>query len=204
MIGVKIEKINDNKIKVTLSTSELEERNLDFQSLRYNTPEAQTLFWDMMKQAENEHGFKTTNCQLFIEAASINNGQFIVTVTKLQEKALPPSPQKKKLPVPELRVKKKSYVENENKIYKFNDFEELCKLINASTSIVDFQSTLYEYKNAYFLVMKPSKKMHLIISEFGEIVKDSIAIEAILKEHGNKIIEKNAIKKLAQSFNLLS
>jgi len=100
VISVKIEKINDNKIKVTLSTSELEERNLDFQSLRYNTPEAQTLFWDMMKQAENEHGFKTTNCQLFIEAASINNGQFIVTVTKLQEKALPPSPQKRKLPVP--------------------------------------------------------------------------------------------------------
>ena len=82
-----IEKINDNKIKITLSNSELEERNLDFQSLRYNTPEAQTLFLDMMKQAEYEHGFKTANCQLFIEAASVNNGQFIVTVTKLQEKS---------------------------------------------------------------------------------------------------------------------
>lgn len=200
---MKIEKINDNKIKVTLSTSELEERNLDFQSLRYNTPEAQTLFWDMMKQAENEHGFKTTNCQLFIEAASINDGQFIVTVTKLQEKALPPSPPKKKLPVPELKVKKKSYIENENMVYKFNDFEEICNLIKSSSDLSNFSSTLYEYKGAYFLVMKPSKEIHLIISEFGEIVKDSIAVEAILKEHGNKIIEKNAINQIAQSFSLI-
>ena len=201
---MKIEKINDNKIKVTLSTSELEERNLDFQSLRYNTPEAQTLFWDMMKQAENEHGFKTTNCQLFIEAASINNGQFIVTVTRLQDKVLPPPIPKKKIPMPELRVKKKISNDSENTIYKFNDFEEICNLILATNIPQNAESTLYEYKGAYFLILHSTKQMHLISAEFGEIVKDSVAAHGMLKEHGNKIIEKNAIKNISEKFNLLS
>jgi len=197
---MKIEKINDNKIKVTLSTGELKERNLDFQALRYNTPEAQTLFWDMMKQAENEHGFKTSNCQLFIEAASINDGQFIVTVTKIQEKALPPAPQKKKLPMPELKVRKKSTVKSENSIYKFDDFEQICELISSVSIPADTPSSLYEYNGSYFIVGKTSKQLHLIISEFSEVIKDSIAIEGILGEHGKKIIEKTAFNKLIKSF----
>lgn len=199
---MKIEKINDNKIRVTLSTRELEERNLNFQSLRYNTPEAQTLFWDMMKQAENEHGFKTTNCQLFIEAASLNNDQFVVTVTKLQDKVLPPSTQKKKAPALELKVRKKSQTESENTIYKFNDFEQICSLISNLDIKKDLPSSLYEYNGSYFLIMRSSKKVHLLALEFGEIVKDSISIEGFLKEHGNKIIEKNAINKISENFNL--
>ena len=197
---MKIEKINDNKIKVTLSSKELEERNLDFQSLRYNTPEAQTLFWDMMKQAENEHGFITANSQLFIEAASINDGKFIVTVTKIQDKALPPVPQKRKLPVPELKVRKKQTTKAENSIYKFDDFEQICNLLLTIDIPSNLASTLYEYKGSFFIVTKPSKKLHLLISEFGEVVKDSITIEGILQEHGNKITEKNAFNKLEKSF----
>lgn len=197
---MKIEKINDNKIKVTLSVKELEERNLDFQSLRYNTPEAQTLFFDMMKQAETEHGFRATNCQLFIEAASINDGKFIVTVTKLQEKILPPAPQKKKLPVPELKVRKKQVLKSENFVYKFDDFEQICNLLSATKIPSNLTSTLYEYKNAFFIVAKPEKQLHLLMSEFGEIVKDSITIEGILEEHGTKISEKNALNKLEKSF----
>jgi len=197
---MKIEKINDNKIKVTLSTTELQERNLNFQALRYNTPEAQTLFWDMMKQAENEHGFKTANCQLFIEAAaSVNDGQFIVTVTKLQDKDLAPVPQKKKLPIPELKVRKKSVSKNQNFIYKFNDFEQIYNLVESTEIPSDLTATLYEYQNSFFIVSKPSKQLHLIISEFGEIVNDSVVIEGILAEHGNKIIENNAFSTIANS-----
>lgn len=200
-MDMKIEKINDNKIKVTLSVSELEERNLNFQSLRYNTPEAQTLFWDMMKQAENEHGFKTTNCQLFIEAASINDGQFIVTITRLQDKVLPPAPQKKKLPMPELKVRKKQQDKSQNVVYKFDDFEQICNLVSATSTISNEPSTLYEYKNSFFIVANPTKQTHLIISEFCEVIKDSTEVEGILQEHGTKIIEKEAFSKIAKSFN---
>ncbi len=197
---MKIEKINDNKIKITLSNSELEERNLDFQSLRYNTPEAQTLFLDMMKQAEYEHGFKTANCQLFIEAASVNNGQFIVTVTKLQEKTLPPVPQKRKNSLPELKVKKKQTVVNQKIVYKFDNFEQICELVKTKSVPLDIPSTLYEYNNTFFLVLIPSPKTHLLILEFGEQVKDSKIAESFLYEHGNKIIDGEVMDVINKNF----
>lgn len=197
---MKIEKINDNKIKITLSNSELEERNLNFQSLRYNTPEAQTLFLDMMKQAEYEHGFKTANCQLFIEAASVNNGQFIVTVTKLQEKTLPPVPQKRKNSLPELKVKKKQTVVNQKIVYKFDNFEQICELVKTKSVPLDIPSTLYEYNNTFFLVLIPSPKTHLLILEFGEQVKDSKIAESFLYEHGNKIIDGEVMDVINKNF----
>lgn len=200
MNSVKIEKINDNKIKITLSNRELEERNLDFQSLRYNTPEAQTLFLDMMKQAEYEHGFKTANCQLFIEAASVNDGQFIVTVTKLQEKSLPPVPQKRKNSLPELKVKKKQTVVNQKIIYKFDNFEQICELVKTKYIPLDTPSTLYEYNNTFFLVLIPSPKTHLLVLEFGEQVKDSKIAEGFLHEHGNKIIDGEVINVINKNF----
>lgn len=201
---MKIEKINDNKIRITLSNSELEERNLDFQSLRYNTPEAQTLFFDMMKMAETEHGFHTANCQLFIEAASVNGGQFIVTITKLHDKVLPAMPKKKAI-VPELKVKKKTLILN--LIYRFESFEELCGLTNSKMLPLNLPTELYEYNNVYFLSVKTEsmekdqlKKVNLIISEFGELVQDSEMMTATLAEHGNRIIKQYALKKISQHF----
>ena len=201
---MKIEKINDNKIRITLSNSELEERNLDFQSLRYNTPEAQTLFFDMMKMAETEHGFHTANCQLFIEAASVNGGQFIVTITKLHDKVLPAMPKKKAI-VPELKVKKKTLILN--LIYRFDSFEELCELANSHMLPLNLPTELYEYNNVYFLSVKTEsmekeqlKKTNLIISEFGELVQDSEIMTATLAEHGNRIMKQYALKKITQHF----
>lgn len=201
---MKIEKINDNKIRITLSNSELEERHLDFQSLRYNTPEAQNLFFDMMKIAETEHGFHTANCQLFIEAASVNGGQFIVTITKLHDKVLPPIPKKKAI-VPELKVKKKALILN--LVYRFNSFEQICELANSQLLPITLPTELYEYNNVYFLSVKTAsmgkeelKKTNLVISEFGELVQDSEMMSATLAEHGNKIMKQYALKKVMQYF----
>ena len=197
---MKIEKLSDNKIRITLSNTELEERHLDFQALRYNTPEAQTLFLDMMKQAEHEHGFKTSNCQLFIEAASVNNGQFIVTVTRIQEKVLPPVPQKRRNSLPEIKVRKKQPPVSEKIIYKFNEFEQICELIKSKCIPLDLPSTLYEYNNTFFLVLKPSPKIHLLILEFGEMIKDLDIAEGFLQEHGNKIINNSALSTINENF----
>ena len=46
---MKIERINENEIKVTISVNDLLERNIDLSSLNYNSPQAQELFWDMME-----------------------------------------------------------------------------------------------------------------------------------------------------------
>ena len=92
-------------------------------------------------------------------------------------------------------------IKSENTIYRFDDFEQICTLLTATSFPNDLHSTLYKYKNSFFIVTKPSKQLHLIISEFSEVIKDSIAVEGILQEHGTKIIEKEAFNKIAKSFN---
>ena len=45
---MKIEKINDNKIRCTLTSADLAERNLKLSELAYGTEKARSLFQDMM------------------------------------------------------------------------------------------------------------------------------------------------------------
>jgi hypothetical protein len=51
--NMKIEKIGDNIIRVTISYNDLEERNVDLNALNYNTPAAQEFLYlkDMPKAA---------------------------------------------------------------------------------------------------------------------------------------------------------
>ena len=42
---MKIERIAPNKIKITLSVEDLKKWDVNFESLTYNSPEAQELFW---------------------------------------------------------------------------------------------------------------------------------------------------------------
>lgn len=202
---MKIEKINENKIKITLSERDLEERNLDFKSLRYNSPETQNLFWDMMKKAETEHGFTASNCQLFVEAASVMDGHFIVTITKMPDIAsIPRVPYIKGKSSPSnLKIKKKSLSNPTICIVKFASSDDLYDAASVSTLVNNLPATLYLYNKSYYLLLKPNisqvkllPRVLFLLSEYGEIVYNSAYMEGILDEYGDKIISKNALKKL--------
>jgi adapter protein MecA 1/2 len=204
---MKIERINENKIRITLSEKDLEERHLDFKSLRYNSPETQNLFWDMMKKAETEHGFTASNCQLFVEAASVMDGHFIVTITKMPDIAsLPRIPYIKGKSSPSnLKVKKKALSNPTICIVKFASFDNLYDAVAVTTLPVNLSSCVYEYNKAYYLLLKPNisqlkllPRVLFLLGEFGEVVYDSAYIEGILSEYGNKVINKDALKKLRQ------
>ena len=82
---MKIERISENILKVTISLDDLEERNISLESLNYNSPAAQELFWDMMEQAEVQFGFDLSDSQLVIEPVSDLDDEFIITITKIDE-----------------------------------------------------------------------------------------------------------------------
>ncbi len=49
---MKIEKINDNQIRCTLTQADLEDRQIHLSELAYGTEKAKTLFRDMMQRGE--------------------------------------------------------------------------------------------------------------------------------------------------------
>ena len=61
---MKIEKINDNKIRCTLTSADLAERNLKLSELAYGTEKARSLFQDMMLEANQQFGFNVDNAPL--------------------------------------------------------------------------------------------------------------------------------------------
>ena len=79
---MKFEKLNENKIRITLNNQDLIEKNIDFHSFMSNSKESQNLFLDMLDEAEKKVGFVTKDYKLRIEALAMSDGNFILTITR--------------------------------------------------------------------------------------------------------------------------
>jgi len=205
VIILKIEKISENKIKITISVDDLIERNIDLDSLNYNSPAAQELFWDMMEQAEEEFGFNISDSQLVIEPIPDMEDGFIITITKLDEDGDFESIHKyikNRYKKSDLRSKRKGRrLYTSVCIYSFSSFDDLCALSKIIQNIYSGESTLYKYKSTYYLLLTRSnftvsniKLFDILMSEYGSKVPNASFYEGYLNEYGEKIAASNAIE----------
>lgn len=82
---MKIEKINDNQIRCTLTRDDLANRQIKLSELAYGTEKAKNLFRDMMLQAQDEFGFEADNIPLMIEAIPITPDSIVLIITKVED-----------------------------------------------------------------------------------------------------------------------
>ena len=82
---MKIEKVNDNQIRCTLTKEDLISRELKISELAYGTEKAKTLFRDMMRQANFEFGFEAEDIPLMIEAIPLNAECIVLIITKVED-----------------------------------------------------------------------------------------------------------------------
>lgn len=82
---MKIEKLNDNQIRCTLTRDDLTSRNLKLSELAYGTEKAKSLFRDMMRQANFEFGFEAEDIPLMIEAIPLNADSIVLLITKVED-----------------------------------------------------------------------------------------------------------------------
>ena len=201
---MKIEKLTDNKIRIIISTEDLKEKNIDLHTFMAEAIESQTIFLEMLNQAEKEVGFVTKGCKLLIEAFSSMDGIFVFTITKYAQDVESSPTIKKKL----VGVRRKtSNFSRAFAIYSFLDIEEFFKFCEflSSSSISNISKlakkvSLYLYKNTYYLVFNDInteypdlKHFFSSISEFGKIVSGNNVFERKLIEHGTIIFKKNAL-----------
>jgi adapter protein MecA 1/2 len=210
VMNMKIEKVTENKIKVTISINDLEERNIDLNSLNYNSP--QELFWDMMEQAEIQLGFNASDSQLCIEAIPDSDEGFIITITKLDEDGDFESIQKyikSKFKKSDLKVKKKNRkICSTIMIYSFKDFEDVCSLSEKIRTRYTGDSSLYKIKETYYLILtrnsftvSDSKMFELMLSEYGNKISNVGFYEGYLNEYGTRIVEYNALDTICNFFS---
>lgn len=211
ILYMKIEKLNDNKIRITLNIEDLNERNISLQSFMSNSIESQDIFMDMLDKADEEVGFNTDDCRIMIEALALKNGVFILTITKFDHEGEKPILKRKNV-----HIRRKSPSLNLDKtIYSFESFDAFCDFCSflrntiERKQILDFvkESDLYEYNSNYYLVLSRinvnSKSLKYIcssITEFAHFLNSSELFESKIKEYGKLIIQKSAILTCMEYF----
>lgn len=82
---MKIERINENQIKCTLSNFDLISRNLNISKLAYGSEEAKNLFFEMLQKASKEVGFETNGAPIMVEATPMENESMMLVITKVDD-----------------------------------------------------------------------------------------------------------------------
>lgn len=204
---MRFEKINEDKIRITFNLEDLKEKNIDYHDFMANSIETQSIFLDMLTQAEKEIGFSTNNYKLVIEALASSDGSFVLTVTRSKDneaKQIRRVTAKRKTisfkdPLPTL-------------IYKFKNFDEFYELCNyipsehfSCLSKTFNKAILYVYNNSFYLLLKTSSKANVaeikyiisLISEFStNIIQTSEVFQNKLNEYGEILIKNNCFLKL--------
>ena len=81
---MKIEQVNKNQIRCTLTREDLEERKIKFSELTYGSEKANRLFRDMMQEAHFRFGFEPDDTPLMIEAVPMQSGMIVFVITKVE------------------------------------------------------------------------------------------------------------------------
>lgn len=224
---MKIEKLSETQIQVTLNHSDLTDRDLKISELAYGSKKAQALFKDMMARAYEDFGFETDNVPLMIEAVPLSADSIMIVVTKVEDpsqieqklEAIGERPTHRTFKEPEedrltdlalmgsenLEQAKESKSKVTSITYLFNDFDNVCMAAHRIKSIFVGDNSLYKFNQKYYLILDKNKKANInsdalvgVLDEFGNKFPSSDLNEQFLKEHGKLMIQTHAIDVLAK------
>lgn len=207
---MKIEKLTDNKIRIIINIEELIDKDISIDNITKSREKIHTFLNDMLKEAERQVGFKVNNCRLLIEAFSTSEDIIIFTFTKCNKI------DKNKYPKQIRFTRKKNILDYKNALYKFNSFEEFCNFCTYcyNSKLADLKQlakniSLYEYNNAYFLILTSINRdfeyinlFYNSISEFSNLASTSLAFKSKIQEYGKVIFKANAVKNAIKYFTL--
>ncbi len=82
---MKIEKISDNQIKCTLTSEDLDARNIRLSDLAYGSAQTRKLFREMMHEADIEVGFRSQGAPLMVEAIPTSSDSIMLIITRVDD-----------------------------------------------------------------------------------------------------------------------
>ena len=212
---MKFEKINKDKIKVTINSDDLDKKDIDLHSFMADSDETQSLFLDVLDMAEKDFGFSTKDYNLKVETVALSDGVFILTITRILDKeSTGGSDTFLSAPKKQPRANRKKPCISSSIVYKFDSFDDFC----AFTSIlyenmqinykrISKDTALYNYQDNYYLIFfnvntkfQELKKTFSLITEFATYISSSDVFIAKIYENGNFIFKKNALGNCQKYF----
>ena len=206
--SMKIEKVNDNQIRCTLTREDLAERQIKLSELAYGTEKAKLLFRDMMQQAAYEFGFEADDIPLMIQAIPLSQDTIILVITKVEYPeeldtrfsegaddilGLFRRIQEERRKAADAQGSKDSFVSEENdkkketpvnvlvditKLFVFSDFSEITRLAHTLQGFYQGNNDLYKNEAAH--------KYYLLVSKSRQTPEEFNKVCNILSEYGTQ------------------
>ena len=82
---MRLERISENQIRITLTGEDLAQRQIRLGELVYGSEKTKSLFREMMKQARLRFGFDAENMPLMIEAIPLGDSSITLMITKVED-----------------------------------------------------------------------------------------------------------------------
>lgn len=209
---MRIERVSENKIKVTLDGDEARKNNITVRNISANTPEVQRMFWQAINFAKENINFSIDGAKLFVETIPTqDDGGIGMTITKVScekelEEAVKNCSYKGRIRKNELRPMKQMPPQRIRKhIYKFANFDSVCSVAGELREKYRGVSVLYKLDGAFYLYLIPQDALslcesELILSEFAQKQVHSQYIHGKLNEYGEVMIDGNAVEVLSEYF----
>ena len=225
---MRIEKITENTIKVTLAAKDFENRGIEASKLKFNSPACQELLWDIIDHAEIEMGLNGLGDRIIVETVADSQGNCVITVTRSEDpENLQKAEQKNghredsdmeelldalfHVPDPmaaEFSKATKAAKYNDYTVFCFGDFEALIGAAGHCATPKAIPSKLYTYTGCYYLVLSVSERNFYASLRFEEVCfefngskADAERILPVLQEHGKPLMRRSAIQSLINKFN---
>ncbi|MEI3523126.1 MAG: adaptor protein MecA [Anaerotignum sp.] len=214
---MKIERVSDTQLKLTLTKLDLAERDIKLEDLIRPGEKNPQLFRDIIGQAMEECDFITENIPLMVEAVPVGLDGIMIIVTKVESKDKNSNPTELFNQAKDLhRFKKKTIRQQKKRKPKRTTTCWSTPSANWMTSLTypsewnpctNGASSLYKNEGRYFLVMQGNTyTTEETIDHLETILIDAdkristLLSKYYLAEHGETIISEEAIKALALCF----
>lgn len=207
---MKIERINENKIKVLIDGAEAKEWNLTPTKISHNTPEAQKMFRCAIDMAKESIDFSIEGAKLFVETIPFLTdgiGMLITRVCNDKElnEAINNCSYKGKIRRSELKRAGVRTGKIRKYIYRFDSFDSVCAAAGELSGRFTGYSMLYKMDEMFYLYLLPSEapslcESDIILSEFSERMPNGQYVHGRLNEYGTLMIERDAINVLNEYF----
>ncbi|HHV64778.1 MAG TPA: adaptor protein MecA [Peptococcaceae bacterium] len=203
---MRILKVNDNTVRIFISFTELADRNISLADFFQRSARTEQFFWELISKAREEVGFNLDQ-PFWIQATIASEEEFVITVIKQEDHIeneinhiiQSSFADKKKAARSTCKV-----ASEQEWVYVFADLEDVISAARLLPEMPGVQSGLYIYEDEYYLTLSklgtPRKKKiaEAILDEFGESI---MIAEVFLKEHGEMLIEENALRYLKKLGN---
>lgn len=211
---MRIERVDENKIRVLIDDVEARERNITVKNISENTPEVQQMFWQAISLAKEYADFSIDGAKLFVETIPSCEDGIGMLITKVMnevelETAVNNCSYKGKLKRTCLKpisgntsngaVKHKKY------IYRFENFDSLCTAAGAIEGNFYGESVLYKLDGKFYLYILPAEPISLceaenVFSEFAVRQANGQYFHGKLNEYGTVMIPEDALGVLCEYF----